>query len=162
MLQGGILAEPPDWYYAARMFRPPVPTPSVHKEPPKLHYLEDDLLEQFHRRYYRKYREAYVGVSHLTDPKDPRRPKKSYRNTLVARQAELMRGSGMNADQAFEAAAKELEDLRRKERNKLAIMSRWALDSKSKHLDQDVTELQSISEVGNISRALQTLRKRVG
>lgn len=165
MMKTRVLSEKPAWFDAVRAFPPVKLSPSwdtrVYRDPPELEFLEDRLLDLFHRRYRQRFGTNYVGINHLADLKDGR-PWRSYRDEFVKRQALLMQKTpGLTAEKAYNMIFPQMEDYRKAERNKMAIQTRWILDSKSENLDKSMIDLTSGAEEAMFRRAVKIMGKKL-
>lgn len=164
MMETDVVKEKPPWYDACRMFPPSSTLQSGTKTPPKLRYLHDTLLEQFHDLYLRRFNTPYQGVNHLHGIKDPKRGRRTYRDIFVEKQAQMLKADpSLTIEDTFDtiASSGEMEHLHRLERNKKAIMTRWMLDPKSENLNESLTEIQQRSELKSIAFEIRNLRKNV-
>lgn len=166
MMRMDVVKQKPAWFDAVRAFPAPHPFKNdVNRKQkvPRIEYLEDKLLEDFHRLYLSRFKEPYIGVNHLAGTMPGKNSMDTtYRNQFVTVQADIMRQNPyLSREQAFNIAADRLENVRKSERNKQAAMTRFILDPKSEHLDRTLSDLRNKSEGKVVSRALSNLRSRI-
>eukprot|EP00475_Leptophrys_vorax_P018261 TRINITY_DN248_c0_g1_i1.p1 TRINITY_DN248_c0_g1~~TRINITY_DN248_c0_g1_i1.p1 ORF type:complete len:221 (-),score=56.70 TRINITY_DN248_c0_g1_i1:103-765(-) len=166
LLKTGVLNAKPVWFDAVRLF--PSAAPGIYSvgTPAKLVYLEDRLIKSFNRRYKEYFGEHYVGVTHMSPIKagdnHPTRHKQSYRNMFIQEQAALMRRyPEMTEVEAFAKTVPYMEEIRKQDRNKTALMSRYLLDKSGKGLNESILDIQRIGDPTLIDHVSKVWRRRI-
>jgi len=163
LLHMACLQVKPTWYDAFNAFRPPRAVPyDSSPYPVNLSYIEEQLVPYFNQRYRQRFGRVYGAVNHLGRPIDNRRPRRTYRTAFVTQMANTIRKfPHLTVDEAYEMVLPKLEDFRRAERNKQALMARWMLDTRNEKLDGSLADIQPIGDDAVFRQGVEMMRKKL-